>query len=236
MSGRGVTVAIPVLNGMAHLPELLDALSRQEWAGELEILVFDSTSDDGSWEWLCARPDVVSTQIPQQSFSHGRTRQQMVERASHEYVAFLTQDAIPASHLWLAELIRPFGLSDQVAAVVGRQTPRPEAPAVVKRDIVVSFANLGNPYGISLYQNGPTVDEVFGHQPLAFISDVNAAYRRDILLGPVPFPEVDYAEDQAIARQAPGCRVRHCVQPVRRGDPQQRPESGQLQGSDRRRD
>ena len=49
----------------------------------------------------------------------------MAERACHEYVAFLTQDAIPASRLWLAELIRPFGLSDQVAAVVGRQTPRP---------------------------------------------------------------------------------------------------------------
>ena len=125
----------------------------------------------------------------------------MAERASHEYVAFLTQDAVPASHLWLAELIRPFGLSDQVAAVVGRQTPRPEAPAVVKRDIVVSFANLGNPLGISIYQNGPTVDAVYGRQPLAFISDVNAAYRRDVLLGPVPFPSVDYAEDQAIARE-----------------------------------
>ena len=71
----------------------------------------------------------------------------------------------------------------------------------MKRDIVVSFANLGNLYGISLYQDGPTVDAVFGHQPLAFISDVNAAYRRDILLGPVPFPPVDYAEDQAIARE-----------------------------------
>jgi rhamnosyltransferase len=71
----------------------------------------------------------------------------------------------------------------------------------VKRDIVVSFANLGNPLGISIYQNGPVVDAVYGRQPLSFISDVNAAYRRDILLGPVPFPRVDYAEDQAIARE-----------------------------------
>ena len=201
MGGLGVTVAIPVLNGMAHLPELLDALRRQEYVGELEILVFDSTSDDGSWEWLSARSDIVTRQIPRQGFSHGRTRQQMVEQASHGYVAFLTQDAVPASRLWLAELIRPFGLSDQVAAVVGLQTPRPDAPAVVKRDIVVSFANLGNPLGISIYQNGPTVDAVYGRQPLAFISDVNAAYRRDILMGPVPFPPVDYAEDQAIARE-----------------------------------
>ena len=128
MSGLGVTVAIPVLNGMAHLPELLDALHRQEWAGELEILVFDSASDDGSWQWLCARTDIVSIQIPRRTFSHGGTRQQMAERASYEYVAFLTQDAIPASDLWLAELIRPFGLSEQVAAVVGQQTPRLRPP------------------------------------------------------------------------------------------------------------
>jgi rhamnosyltransferase len=201
VGGLGVTVAIPVLNGMAHLPDVLDALRRQECVGELEILVFDSTSDDGSWEWLSARSDIVTRQIPRHGFSHGRTRQQMVEQASHGYVAFLTQDAVPASRLWLAELIRPFGLSDQVAAVVGLQTPRPDAPAVVKRDIVVSFANLGNPLGISIYQNGPTVDAVYGRQPLAFISDVNAAYRRDILMGPVPFPPVDYAEDQAIARE-----------------------------------
>ena len=182
-------------------PELLDALRSQEWAGELEILAYDSESDDGSWEWLSAQRDVVSDRVNRRDFSHGRTRQAMAELARHEFVAFLTQDAVPASHLWLAELVRPFTLSAEIAAVVGRQTPRPDAPAVVKRDIVISFANLGNPLGISIYQNGPTVDAVFGRQPLSFISDVNAAYRREVLVGPVPFPPVEYSEDQAIARK-----------------------------------
>lgn len=196
-----MTVAIPVLDGMGHLPHLMREIRGQDWTGSLEILVFDSESTDGSWEWLQGQSDIVAKQIPRSSFSHGGTRQAMAEAATQPVIAFLTQDAVPASRFWLQEIVRPLDISEQVAAVVGRQTPRPEAPAVVKRDIVVSFANLGNPLGISLYVNGPTVDEVFGRQPLAFISDVNAAYRRDVLTGVVPFPQVDYAEDQAIARR-----------------------------------
>lgn len=195
-----VTVAIPVLDGMTWLEQVVSAVRGQQFDAGVELLVVDSSSTDGSWEWLSRQPGLDCVQIPRERFSHGGTRQEMAQRARGEFVAFLSQDAVPASHLWLAELIRPFFMMAEVAAVVGRQTPRPDAPAVIRRDIEISFANLGNPYAVSIYTNSPTLQAVFGRQPLAFISDVNAAYRRRVLTQEVPFPTVSYAEDQAIAR------------------------------------
>ena len=43
-----VTVAIPVLNGARYLEEVLSAVRAQEVDRELEILVIDSGSTDGS--------------------------------------------------------------------------------------------------------------------------------------------------------------------------------------------
>jgi rhamnosyltransferase len=40
----------------------------------------------------------------------------------------------------------------------------------------------------------------YGTQPLSFLSDVNASYKKSLLLGQVPFRDVPYAEDQFMAR------------------------------------
>src|SRR5215207_9069768 len=100
-----VTVAIPVRNGGPLLREVLAAVRAQRLERPVELLVADSGSTDGSAE--LAR-SFGATVLGVERFSHGGTRNLLAERARGEYVAFLTQDAVPADERWLAKLLAGF--------------------------------------------------------------------------------------------------------------------------------
>ena len=100
----GVTVAIPVYNGARYLDEVLTAVRAQRVDRELELLIVDSGSTDGSLEIAAAHGARVH-RIDKRSFSHGGTRNRMMELAEGDHVAFLTQDATPAHVGWLAALL-----------------------------------------------------------------------------------------------------------------------------------
>ena len=65
-----ISVVIPSLNGRARLPETLDAISRQEVRGSVQVVVTDDGSSDGTAEFTRAfrtpwgRPDVVCHETP----------------------------------------------------------------------------------------------------------------------------------------------------------------------------
>jgi len=58
-----VTVAIPVLNGARYLDEVLSAVRDQRIDRELEILVVDSGSTDGSLEIALAAGRIVKRRL-----------------------------------------------------------------------------------------------------------------------------------------------------------------------------
>ena len=119
-----VSVAIPVLNGRPLLDEVLKAVSEQDVDRPVELLVADSGSTDGSRE-LARGCDATIIDIRRDCFSHGHTRHLLSRRASGKHIAFLTQDAVPASSNWLANLLEGFGAASDVALVFGpyRTTP-----------------------------------------------------------------------------------------------------------------
>ena len=47
-------------------------------------------------------------EIPRAQFSHGGTRNLLMERSAGDHVAFLTQDAVPADEEWLDRLLDAF--------------------------------------------------------------------------------------------------------------------------------
>jgi glycosyltransferase involved in cell wall biosynthesis len=216
-----VTVAIPVLNGARYLDEVLTAVRGQEIDREIEILVVDSGSTDGSQD-IARRHGAVVHEIPKSEFSHGGTRNRMFEMARGEYVAFLTQDATPSSHGWLAALVEGFGQAPDVAAVFGPHDPRPDASHMIKSEMERHFASWGHgreidvqrldrsPAGIAAYREFPG--------QLTFLSDVNCAIAR-WAWERVPYRDVPYAEDQLLGRELieagfakvfhPGARVIH---------------------------
>ena len=180
--GPIVTVALPVLNGGALLGEVLAAAGAQEVERSVELLVVDSGSTDGSPE-LARRHGAHVVEIPPHEFSHGGTRNRMMQLSQGDHVAFLTQDSTPAHPHWLAALLRGFTLGDDVALVFGPHRPRPDASPMVRRELLEAFARFG-PEGRDN-----------GH----FFSSANGAVAR-WAWERIPFRDVDYAEDHVLAR------------------------------------
>ena len=195
-----VTVAILTWNGEQYLDDILTALEAQTYEGASEVLVIDSGSTDRTLEIIAAHPSVRLHEIPNYEFGHGRTRNLAAELATGEIVAYLTHDAVPSDESWLSEIVAPFADDSRISAVVGRQIARPSAPPVLKYDIRRVFDRLGPEHGLTVvWDTGRPLDAA-ERAAAAFYSDANSAARRSVLLGDVPYQDVDYAEDQVFGR------------------------------------
>jgi GT2 family glycosyltransferase len=194
-----VSVAIPVRDGGALLAELLRALSTQSVAHEL--VVCDSGSRDGSAQ-LAREHGARVLEIAPERFSHGGTRNLLMETATGGHVALLTQDAVPADERWLERLLAGFALGDDVAIVYGPYLPRPQASPAVRIELESWFASL-SPDGAA------QVDRLDEHERAAlasveligrrgFFTDANACIARAAWQR-IPFREVPYAEDRVLA-------------------------------------
>jgi rhamnosyltransferase len=199
-SAAAVTVAIPVRDGGPRLGEVLAAVGAQRSERDVELLVCDSGSSDGSLERARAAGARV-IEIDPASFSHGATRNLLMEHASTEHVVFLTQDALPASETWLESLLAGFAAADDVALVFGPYLPLERASAMVRRELTEWFGSFAD-------GERPRVDRLAEHERelpalellgrRAFFTDANGAVSREHWRR-VPFRPVPYAEDQQLA-------------------------------------
>ena len=199
-----VTVAIPVLNGARYLTEVFQAVRSQRVDREVELLVVDSGSTDGS-QAIATSFGARLIEIPTLEFSHGGTRNRMMEWARGEHVVFITQDATPAHDGWLAALLEGFAQAEDVAAVFGPHEPRQDASHMIKAEMERHFSAWGDggreielqrldrtPAGLAAYRRFPG--------GLTFLSDVNCAVAR-WAWERVPYRDVPYAEDQLLGRE-----------------------------------
>ncbi|HUP32085.1 MAG TPA: glycosyltransferase [Gaiellaceae bacterium] len=120
-----ISVVIPVKDGGADLVRCLEAIARQEIDGEVEVVVVDSGSKDGSADVARSRGARVH-EIPAAEFGHGRTRNLGASLAAGEVLVFTSQDAFAADETWLARLVEPLG-RENVAGSYGRQLPHDDA-------------------------------------------------------------------------------------------------------------
>jgi GT2 family glycosyltransferase len=197
---RTTTVAIPVLNGGAGLADVLTALRAQRLEGDLEVLVCDSGSTDGSAE-LARGHGATVIEIEPTQFSHGGTRNLLMQRAAGDHVAFLTQDALPTDERWLSRLLDGFELAGDVGLVFGPYVPRPDASPMVARELThwfAAFAPDGRPRVDRLDEGERDLParELLG--PRGFFTDANGCISRDAWQH-VPFRAIPYAEDHALA-------------------------------------
>lgn len=213
MTLPSVTVTVLTFNGEKYLEELLTAVERQEYAGDVEILVIDSGSTDATLEIVARHPTVRLHQIPSVEFGHGRTRGLAARLSKGEIVAYLTHDATPASPGWLRGLVEPLLDDPRIVAVLGKQIPRPSAPPVLKYDIRRVFATLGPDHGYHVSYDDGSLPGDAAREAASFYSDANSAARRAILTGPVPYRDVPYAEDQQFGRDLLDAGMRKAYAP-----------------------
>jgi rhamnosyltransferase len=187
-----ISVVIPVKNGGADLVRCLEAIARQRVDDEVEVVVVDSGSRDGS----TARAESLGGRvhsIPPGEFHHGRTRNLGAGLARGDVLVFTSQDAYAASDSWLADLTSSLRNHDAVAGVYGRQLPHESATPPERY-----FLDF-------LYGPEPRVQHLAGKESLTFeatlFSNVNSAIPRRVWEA-YPFAEdVVMSEDQEWSRR-----------------------------------
>jgi rhamnosyltransferase len=128
-----LSVVIPTKNGGPLFKQLLHELEAQSFKSEVEILVVDSGSTDGTLE-AAERSGFRTVRIPPDQFNHGLTRNRGVESSQGDIVVLMTQDALPANADLLSALAEPFH-DPEVAGVFARQVARSDADAITRRDL-----------------------------------------------------------------------------------------------------
>ncbi|MDO8541526.1 MAG: glycosyltransferase [Opitutaceae bacterium] len=192
-----VSIVLRSFNEAWALRDTLPALAAQNHR-DWELIVFDSGSSDGSVELIrAARPREFVQMLPHE-YRPGRVLNQGMALARGERVIFLNADATPQSADWLGPLVA--ALADpEVAAVFGRQIPRPDCAAAFAHDYERCF---GEPRESALWDH--------------FFSMVSSGLRRDAWSRRGFRESMQYSEDDEYTRwcRAEGYRIAYCPDSV----------------------
>ncbi|MEQ8267715.1 MAG: glycosyltransferase family A protein [Parvibaculum sp.] len=191
------SVVIPVKNPGRQFHNVISMVMAQSAPWPFEVLVIDSGSTDGTLEYLATVPQVRVERISPSEFGHGKTRNLGVSLTHGEFIAFLTHDAQPADDRWLANMVHAVEQDSGIAGAFGRHLAYPGASAFTRRDLTAHFegflqfpAVLERETDAARYASDPGWRQV-----VRFYSDNNSCMRRSVWQN-IPYPEVEFAEDQ----------------------------------------
>ncbi len=197
-----VSVIIPTKNPGWIFERVLDRVLAQQTPWPYEVLVVDSGSMDGTPQYVQAIPDrrLHLHCIEATAFGHGRTRNLGVSLTSGEYAVLITHDALPADEHWLRRLVVPADVDPMVAGVFGRHLAYPEASPFTKRELEMHFEGFTREPVVCLADRERYERDQGYRQYLHYFSDNNALVRRSVWER-IPYPDVDFAEDQIWAQK-----------------------------------
>jgi glycosyltransferase involved in cell wall biosynthesis len=172
-----VGVVIRTLDESEFLGRCLEALQRQRGSFNLDVLVVDSGSTDGTIE-IARSHDARVVELPPGEFDYSKSLNLGIANVSGEIVISLSAHAIPVDEMWLESMVGAFE-DPQVAGVSSRQVPWPGAHwKEVKR--------LGQVFGVTRL--------VYGLEDLDQIvfSNAASAIRRSVwMTQPFTLPAVE---------------------------------------------
>jgi rhamnosyltransferase len=193
MSTPEVSIVMRSFNEAWALRDTLATL-RKQIGPSWELIVIDSGSTDGSVEIIREFNPAHLVQIASRDYVPGRVMNHGMRLARANKVLFLNADATPANENWLAPLSRALD-KPNVAAVFGRQIPRPDCRAVFACDYERCFG-----------ENRESAN--WDH----FFSMVSSGLRKDIWSRRGFLEDLQYAEDDEYTRwaKANGYEVAYC--------------------------
>jgi rhamnosyltransferase len=218
MTGEGrepaVSVIILTKNGGPEFARCLDGVFAQETVWPYEVLVVDSGSTDGTLE-VARRYPTRLMQIRPQEFNHGTTRNLGAAQSRGRYVAFLTQDAVPADAYWLSPLVA--ALQDaSVAGAFSRQLPKADCNVLARRALERWAA--GGTERVVKALPGPAQYAALSPWErfwLAAFDDVSSCLRKDVWQR-FSFAQVSFGEDIEWARRVLEAGYRLVYEPASR--------------------
>jgi glycosyltransferase involved in cell wall biosynthesis len=202
-----ISIVLLVKNGGDDLRRCLDGIERQRVDGDVETIVVDSGSQDGSVALARERGAQVH-EIGSREFGHGATRNLGAERSGGDVLVFTSQDAYAERDDWLDRLTAPLRDDDELAGVYGRQVPHPDATPPERFFLDFLYGPEGR------VQRADRAETLSMRTTL--FSNVNSAIRRE-LWERFPFADdLEFAEDQDWARRVllAGYRIRYEAEAV----------------------
>lgn len=189
-----ISVLIPTYNAEKYIFRLLSSLLKQQLTSnyKLEIIIIDSSSTDDTVEIIRSQfPDVLVKIIKNREFDHGRTRNNLAEISSGDYLLFMTQDAIPTNDQLLLKLLN--SLEDKNTLIsFARQIPKDNAGELER------FARNYNYPSESIVKSKDSLDSL-GIKTF-FNSNVCSMYKREVFTWFGGFPNnIILNEDMILA-------------------------------------
>lgn len=198
---KSVSIVIPTKNGGAVFEEVLWGIRGQKFKGEVELVVVDSGSTDGTVK-KASEYGARIIEIPPGEFNHGLTRNYGIEESKGDFIVLMTQDAVPADEHWLKSLVDTFDNDERIAGVYARQVPRQDADVLTKRNLNdwVTGRSVYSVQEIKDRESFEKMDPMKKYLTCVF-DNVCSALRRTAWKE-VPFRRNDFGEDIEWARRA----------------------------------
>lgn len=195
---EGISIIIPTLNGGSVFQQCLEGIARQKYMGEIELIVIDSGSTDGTVDAARSAGAVVR-QIAREDFSHSGTRNTAAALAKFDNVILTVQDAIPVSENLIETMEKALRDYDVVAAY-GAQTPHDDADLYARFEVEQHREHLGSDVVIQHMESGGDLGSMPYERLIRSIrlDNVCAIYKAEVLRR-YPFPDISFAEDMAWA-------------------------------------
>lgn len=196
---QAISVVMRSFNEAWAIGDTIQQLFAQDYDGEMELIVIDSGSSDGSLDIISKTGRAKLIQIPLGTYVPGVVLNRGAREATHDWIVYLNADATPMGKNWLTSLIHPCLSDPKFGAGFSRQIPRPDCKAVFAHDYDRCF--------------GPDRDSKnWDH----FFSMVSSITHRSVL-DRHPFREdLQYAEDDEWTRRlaAAGFSIPYAIDSV----------------------
>ena len=181
---KAVSVVMRSFNEAWAIGETIRSLTMQEFDGEIELIVIDSGSTDGSVEIIRQANPAKFIEIPLGTYVPGVVLNQGAREGSHDWIVYLNADATPVDGSWLRNLLEPCLEAENFGAGFSRQIARPDCRAVFAHDYDRCF--------------GPRrVSKDWDH----FFSMVSSITHRSVLEKHPIREDLQYAEDDEWTRR-----------------------------------
>ncbi|MEM7031756.1 MAG: glycosyltransferase family 2 protein, partial [Chloroflexota bacterium] len=122
----GVSVIVPTKNGGNQFQHQLTMLQKQQGLQDIELIIVDSGSTDGTPE-IAEQFGAKVIRIQPEAFSHSYARNLGADHATNPYLLFTVQDALPPSEQWLFDLVSIVQNTPDVVAASCAEYPRADA-------------------------------------------------------------------------------------------------------------